>query len=283
MNTKFEFLKVNPLPESPSIWTLEFDHGKANEVGSQVLAELDALAEQLSSADGPVALISYSKRVSSKGTPIFIAGANVTERTDWDDARVKTHVRYQRAVLNRLRRAPVFHVCVVSGVALGWGTEFLITADYKIATNTASFGLPETGLGILPGAGGSSELQGLIGVAHTLRLGMTGERIKSNEALRIGLVQECVEAFGTGLERAVDLCQMVCKKSPSALAAFKMAVLSAMGTPAETRVEGEALAYEHCVDTGEAAIGRTSFQTIRTGGVPEWNTRVLPQGVNADT
>lgn len=283
MNTEFEFLKVTALPDAPSIWTLEFDHGKANEVGSKVLAELDLLAEKLSSADGPVALISYSKRLSSKGTPIFIAGANVTERTDWDDARVKKHVRYQRSVLSRLRRAPVFHVCVVSGVALGWGTEFLITADYKIATDTASFGLPETGLGILPGAGGSSELQGLIGVAHTLRLGMTGERIKSDEALRIGLVQERTEHFETGFERAVGLCQMVCKKSPSALAAFKSAVLSAMGTRAELRVEGEALAYEHCVDAGEAAIGRASFQTIRAGGIPQWNSRVLPGSFKADT
>jgi enoyl-CoA hydratase/carnithine racemase len=282
MNTDFKHLNVSTLPQTPSIWTLEFDHGKANEVGSQVLSELDVLTQRLSSADGPVALISYSKRVSAKGTPIFIAGANVTERADWDDARVKTHVRYQRAVLNRLRRAPVFHVCIVGGVALGWGTEFLITADYKIATDTASFGLPETGLGILPGAGGTSELQSLIGLAHTLRLGMTGERIKAGEAQRIGLVQELSGQFDEAFERAEHLCQMVRKKSPSALAAFKRAALSAVGTTGEQRVEAEALAYEHCVDVGEAAIGRASFQTIRSGGIPEWHPRSIPREADVD-
>lgn len=282
MNTDFKHLNVSTLPQTPSIWTLEFDHGKANEVGSQVLSELDVLTQRLSSADGPVALISYSKRVSAKGTPIFIAGANVTERADWDDARVKTHVRYQRAVLNRLRRAPVFHVCIVGGVALGWGTEFLITADYKIATDTASFGLPETGLGILPGAGGTSELQSLIGLSHTLRLGMTGERIKAGEAQRIGLVQELSGQFDEAFERAEYLCQMVRKKSPSALAAFKRAALSAVGTTGQQRVEAEALAYEHCVDVGEAAIGRASFQTIRSGGIPEWHPRSIPREADAD-
>ena len=280
MNTDFKHLNVSALPETPCIWTLEFDHGKANEVGSHVLAELDLLTQRLSSPDGPVALISYSKRVSAKGTPIFIAGANVTERADWDDARVKTHVRYQRAVLNRLRRAPVFHICIVGGVALGWGTEFLITADYKIATETARFGLPETGLGILPGAGGTSELQSLVGIAHTLRLGMTGERINAAEAQRIGLVQELFGQFDAAFERARCLCEMVKQKSPSALAAFKMAALSAVGTPGEQRVEVEAMAYEHCVDVGEAAIGRSSFQTIRSGGTPEWNPRSIPNKNN---
>lgn len=282
MNTDFKHLKVATLPNTPSIWTLEFDHGKANEVGTDVLSELDTLADRLSSPDGPVALISYSKRVSAKGTPIFIAGANVTERGGWDDVQVKAHVRYQRSVLRRLRHAPVFHVCIVSGVALGWGTEFLITADYKIATDTASFGLPETGLGILPGAGGTSELQSLIGVAHTLRLGMTGERIKSEEALRIGLVQEIAAGFDGGFARAQSLCEMVRKKSPSALAAFKTAVLAAVGTQTEQRVEGEALAYEHCVDAGEAAIGRASFKTIRSGGTPQWNARSVLKVTQAD-
>ena len=131
-----------------------------------------------------------------------------------------------------------------------------------LPSSQASFGLPETGLGILPGAGGASELQALIGAAHTLRLGMTGERIDASEALRIGLVQETVADFSLGFERAASLCNMVSKKSPSALAAFKRGVLESLGEPAHVRVEHEARAYEHCVESGEAAIGRASFQTI---------------------
>src|SRR5688500_15923968 len=112
--------------------TLELDHGKANEMGSAELAELERLTAWLETAP-VVALITLSRKRSSKGTPIFVAGANVTERQGWDPQRVLAHVAWQRKVLDGLRRAPVFHVAVVDGVALGWGTEFLLVADYVVA------------------------------------------------------------------------------------------------------------------------------------------------------
>lgn len=273
MNKSYEYLKVGFHPDSSRIWTLEFDHGKANEVGSAVLADIERLVSDIYAPNGPLALISYSKRLSKKGTPIFIAGANVTERADWTDEAVKSHVRHQRDILGRLRKAPVFHACLINGVALGWGTEFLITADYKLATPTASFALPETGLGILPGAGGTSELPSLIGLAHTLRLGMTGERIDAIEAQRIGLVQEVVDSFELGFQRATALCKLVSRKSPSALASFKQAALASVGTPQTARVEREALAYEGCVDNGDAAVGRAAFGLIRQGQTPNWAPR----------
>lgn len=238
---------------------LEFDHGKANEVGSAVLAELESLVTQLESPGGAVALITFSRRRSRKGTPIFVAGADVSERVGWPDERVKAHVRWQRNVLSRLAAAPVFHVVVVDGVALGWGTEFLLTADYAIACPSAVFGLPETGLGIVPGAGGTSELHARIGPAHALRLGMTGERIDADEALRIGLVQELGTDLEHGLARARRLSGLAALRSPTAIAAFKRAVLRSIGEAAEVRHEVEARAYEVCVDSGEAAIGRARF------------------------
>ena len=255
---------------------LRFEHGKANEVGTAVLDELDRLAEELENDPRAVALLSYSERVSRRGTPIFIAGANVTERVGWDDDRVKAHVRRQRAVLARLRHAPVFHVVVVNGVALGWGTEFLLTADYALAADTASFGLPETGLGILPGAGGTSELQHRVGGPQALRLGMTGERIDAAEAARIGLAQERVADVEQGLARGRELAVLAARRSPSALAAFKGALLASRGQPVGVRRELEARAYEHCVDAGEAAIGRENFDASRRGEAIPWGPKQRP-------
>lgn len=256
---------------------LEFAHGKANEMGTPQLEELAALVELLNHNDAPTTLISYSRKVSSRGTPIFIAGANVTERGGWRDERIKQHVRWQRRVLTDLRRAPCFHVTVVEGVALGWGTEFLLTADYRIACDRATFALPETGLGILPGAGGTSELLAHVGIAQALRLGMTGERIDADEAARIGLVEERAVDVSTGLERARGLAALVSKRSPTAVAAFKLAVHTAHGLREEARVEVEARAYEHCVDQGDAAIGRAHFAEIRSGGDVPWPPRRLPK------
>jgi enoyl-CoA hydratase/carnithine racemase len=248
-------------------------HGKANEMGSQQLREIEALCH-LVEQDGTIStVITWSDQVSRRGTPIFVAGANVTERVDWNDTKVKQHVHWQRAVLGRLAQVPALHVVVVSGVALGWGTEFLLTADYRIASSQASFALPETGLGILPGAGGTHSLWRHIGLAQTLRLGMTGERIDATEALRIGLVQEVVSTEMDGLERARSLAARVARNSPTAVAAFKRAVLAA--THGTDPVDIEARAYEHCVDTGNAAIGRANFSAIRAGEPVPWTLREL--------
>lgn len=254
----FEHLQVHRGHEGRVVY-LRFEHGKANEVGTEVLRELERLAELLETDPEVVALVTWSERSSRRGTPIFVAGANVTERVGWDDDAVKRHVRWQRSVLQRLSRAPVFHVAVINGVALGWGTEYLLTTDYAIATFEAKFGLPETGLGILPGAGGTTELQLRIGPSHALRLGMTGERIASEEAVRIGLVQERVEDVQAGLRRAEALVGLTVRNSPTAMAAFKAGLQRSVGQSGELRTEIEAEAYERCVDHGEAAIGRAHF------------------------
>jgi len=267
----FEVLSVSSELDG-QLAIIEFDHGKANEVGTAVLRDLEKLPAWFDET-GAVAAITWSQRKSRRGTPIFVAGANVSERGDWDDARVKQHVRWQRSVLGALKAAPVFHIAVVHGVALGWGTEYMLCCDWRIATSTASFGLPETGLGILPGAGGSSELWAHIGVAQTLRLGMTGERIPAEEALRIGLVQELCAELPAGLERARALAERVTRNSPTALAAFKRAVLGSVGVAPAERLENEAAAYELCVDTGQAAIGRAAFASIRAGERPDWGSR----------
>ena len=188
----FSSLKVSQ-PTSPHIVELELDHGKTNEMGRAQLSEIDKLAGWLHDAGDVRALITYSRKTSGKGTPIFQAGANVAERVGWGDDEVKRHVRWQREVLMSLRRVPLFHIIVVQGVAFGWGCEYTLCGDWVIATDAARFALPETGLGIVPGAGGTSEMFERIGSAHTLRLGMTGETIGPAEALRIGLVSRCVD------------------------------------------------------------------------------------------
>lgn len=252
---------------------LRLDHGKANEMGHEQLLEFERLIERLGKSNGPRALITWSDRRTSRGTPIFIAGADVLERRGWSNRQIKEHVRWQRRVLSSLRWAPVFHVAVVAGMALGWGTEYLLTCDYRIACDDAAFVLPETGLGIVPGAGGTSDLWAQVGIAHALRLGMTGERISADEAARIGLVQERCGDVAAGLQRARALADLVAQRSPTAVAAFKSGVLACVGRDPELREEEEARAYEHCVDSGDAAIGRAHFEAIRTGESVPWKPR----------
>lgn len=257
---------------------LSFEHGKANEMGTAQLDALERLCDLVENDEDVMCLCSTSRRKSGSGKPIFIAGANVTERAGWEQERVLAHVVRQRALLRRVRRLPVFHVVLVSGIALGWGTEYVLTGDYGLATRAASFGLPETGLGIIPGARGSGELADLVGVAQALRLGCTGEVVDAEEACRIGLVQEVVADVDAGLARVHALAESLRRRSPSAVAAYKRAVIDARGVPESERLAIEREAYEAMVRHGEAAIGRANFQAIVAGQTPVWG----PRRVGAD-
>lgn len=249
---------LNPTMHDESTLIIALNHGRVNEMGTRELRAWEELTKKLE--EGCIrTLITTSYKKSKKGTPIFIAGANVTERKEWNDNEVRSHVRWQRNTLQALRRAPIFHICVVPGIALGWGTEFLLTADYRITTPEGVFGLPETSLGILPGAGGTSDLWQEIGIAHALRMGMTGERISSTEACSIGLCQEELSTQEEAMERAFSLAKKISNNSPTAVAAYKRALLASVGRGANLRQGLEAQAYEHCVHTGEAAIGRANF------------------------
>ena len=253
--------------------TLELDHGKANEMGSGQLAAFEALCaliEDPAREQAITCLCTTSRRLSRSGKPIFIAGANVTERVGWDDDKVKAHVIRQRKLMQRLRRLPLFNIALSNGITLGWGTEYMLTADYSLATSSASFALPETGLGIIPGARGTAELASLVGPAHALRLGCTGESVKAQEAARIGLVQELCEDVDAGLERVREMAGALRRRSPIAVASFKAALLDGLGRSEAERIDLEARAYERCVDLGEAAIGRASFADIRAGKTPAW-------------
>ena len=257
------------ISDNGSVLQVTLDHGRVNEMGSTELKDWEDITAHLNEGDVR-ALITTSNKVTRSGKRIFVAGADVTERVDWSIDDVKAHVRWQRQTLAALRQAPVLHITVVDGLALGWGTEFLITADYRIGTPEARFSLPETGIGILPGAGGTSELSRLIGPNQTLRLGMTGEQITAEEALRIGLIDELAASKEEAIARAGELAQLAAQRSPTAVAAFKQGVLTSLTMSPDERTELEARAYELCVDTGEAAIGRANFKAITAGEAVVW-------------
>jgi enoyl-CoA hydratase/carnithine racemase len=268
------FAGLHPeLDAERKLLTLWLDHGKANEMGTAQLDAFDALCDALEGDDAVMCLCTTSRRTSAKGRPIFISGANVTERVGWEDDRVRAHVSRQRALMRRLRQLPLFHLVVPTGITLGWGTEYVLTGDYAIATADASFALPETGLGIIPGARGTAELADLVGLAQAMRLGCTGEAISADEAARIGLVQELAATLDDALTRARALAELVRRRSPTAVAAFKRAALAGRGESEGRRLELESDAYLRTVEVGDAAVGRANFAAIVAGETPPWAPR----------
>lgn len=262
------------------LW-LELDHGKANEMGSEQLDQLDALADLIEREDTIRCLATTSSRRSKRGNAIFIAGANVTERSDWNTDKVNAHVKRQRALMQRLSALPVFTLALTHGATLGWGAEFLLAMDYTLATPSAKIALPETGLGIIPGAGGTAHLAQRVGPAQALRLGCIGESLNGAQAQSIGLVAELVPDLTQGIERIEAMATALSRRSPTAIAAFKRAVLAGLGQGHARRLELENQAYQHCVASGQAALGRAAFAQILKGEAPVWGPR-KPQNPPAE-
>ncbi|MBI2882100.1 MAG: enoyl-CoA hydratase/isomerase family protein [Candidatus Tectomicrobia bacterium] len=170
--------------------------------------------------------------LTGAGEKSFCAGADIKktiaaslDQTVWGRRKPFLQGRDLFAVLGELSK-PV--IAAVNGYALGGGLELALCCDIRVASERATFGLPEVGLGIIPGAGGTQRLSRAVGVSQALYMTLTGSRIDAQEAYRIGLVSRVVppgELMGAALETA----ETICKRGPVAVRFAKEAILRGAG------------------------------------------------------
>jgi enoyl-CoA hydratase/carnithine racemase len=123
-------------------------------------------------------------------------------------------------VLDRIRK-PV--VAAIHGFCLGGGVEIAMACDIRIAAPNALFGLPETGLGLIPGGGGTQRLPRIVGLGRALDLLLTGDRIDATEALRIGLVSRLSASPESLIEEVQAVAERIASKPATASAYVKEA------------------------------------------------------------
>ena len=111
-------------------------------------------------------------------------------------------------------------IAAVNGHCLGAGLEIALQCDLRIASSSASFGLPEAKVGSIPAVSGLHRLLKAVPSAHAMRMALTGERIGAAEAQRIGLVSEVVEPQAL-MDSAFALAQTVAANAPLAVQAIK--------------------------------------------------------------
>jgi enoyl-CoA hydratase len=104
-------------------------------------------------------------------------------------------------------------IAVVNGFALGGGCELALACHVRIASTNARFGLPEVGLGIIPGYGGTVRLARVVGLGRAVELTLTGAQVKAEEAERIGLVTHVVEPEAL-MDRARELAGQMAPRAP---------------------------------------------------------------------
>ena len=136
----------------------------------------------------------------------FVAGADIGEMVNYtaDDAKRFSH--HGNNTMMHITRFPSPVIAAVNGFALGGGCELAMSCDIRVASEKATFGMPEVGLGITPGFGGTQRLQRIVGMSTAMELVLTSRTIDAQEALQIGLVKHVYPA-DVMLDKALELAQ----------------------------------------------------------------------------
>ncbi|HMS95356.1 MAG TPA: enoyl-CoA hydratase-related protein [Tabrizicola sp.] len=187
----------------------------------------------------------------------FAAGADIAEIASKGSAECRVDPR--KGHWTRIRAFPKPLIAAVDGFALGGGFELALMADAMVLGATARVGLPETSLGILPGAGGGQRLLALVGRARASRLVLTGEIIGAPTALEWGIA--AWGADGLALPVAEALAESLAKRAPLALRAAKRALVA--GDETRLDLAGEREGFEALFDTADKAEGIAAFREKR--------------------
>jgi enoyl-CoA hydratase len=222
---------------------------KLNALNDEVLNELADVFKDIQIDEEINAVI-----VKGAGDKAFVAGADIKELRDLDDrsGRMASQKGQQIFQLIEDTRKPV--IAAVNGYALGGGAELAMACHLRIAGENAVFGLPEVGLGLIPGYGGTQRLPGLIGKARALEMILTGKQVKADEALQLGLVNE---VSADPVEASKELLHNILKNGPIAVRNAIKAVYHSdhrSGYQVEADVFGELCETEDCKEGTSAFL-----------------------------
>jgi len=158
---------------------------------------------------------------------------------------------------------PIPTIAVIEGAALGGGLELALSCDLRICGENAVLGMPETGLAIIPGAGGTQRLPRIVGRSRAKELILTGRRCDAAEAVMMGLANYCVPA-GEAYQKALDIAREITQKGPLGIRMAKKAINQGMEVAdmsSALAVEGEC--YEQLLHTQDRLEALVAFAEKR--------------------
>nr|AAM18495.1 enoyl-CoA hydratase [Arabidopsis lyrata subsp. petraea] len=193
---------------------------------------------------------------------VFCAGADLKERRTMSPSEVHTYVNSLRYMFSFMEALSIPTIAAIEGAALGGGLEMALACDLRICGENAVFGLPETGLAIIPGAGGTQRLSRLVGRSVSKELIFTGRKIDAIEAATKGLVNICVTA-GEAHEKAIEMAQQINEKGPLAIKMAKKAIDEGIETNMASGLEVEEMCYQKLLNTQDRLEGLAAFAEKR--------------------
>ncbi|CAN6723159.1 unnamed protein product [Malus baccata var. baccata] len=228
-----------------------------NAIGKDMLRGLQNTFEAVSEDSSANVLL-----IRSKVPKVFCAGADLKERKMMSASEVRDFVNTLRATFSFLEVLSIPTIAVIEGAALGGGLEMALSCDLRICGEDAVMGLPETGLAIIPGAGGTQRLPRLVGKAISKELIFTGRKIGGREAVSIGLVNYCVPA-GEAHLKALEVARNINEKGPIAIRMAKKAIDEGLEVEKTSALALEEHCYEKTLNTNDRLEALSAFAEKR--------------------
>jgi enoyl-CoA hydratase/carnithine racemase len=242
--------------EAIEVWTID-GAPRRNAISMAMLAELNAL---LARAGGDRSLRCVV--LTGAGEKAFCAGADLKERARMGPEEVHAFHDGLRRALRGIEEAPQVFVAALNGAALGGGLELALACDLRIAADSAEVGLPEVGLGIIPGGGGTQRLARLVGVARAKDLVLTARRIGAAEALAAGVVLRVAPATRL-LDEALAYAGEVARNAPVSLRQAKRAIDDGLHLSLDDALALENRLYQDCLGTRDRVEALRAFAEKR--------------------
>ena len=245
----YEILKTK---EKDGILIVTINRPKAlNALNSKFFKEMDDVITSIEAKPEVRVMI-----ITGKGKA-FVAGADISEMVDMDANQGEQFSQVGQNTFSNLEKLAIPVIAAVNGFALGGGCELMMACDFRIASTFAKFGQPEVSLGLTPGYAGTQRLPRQVGLNNALYMLLTGEMIKAEEALRIGLVQKVVQPEQL-MEEALKLAETIKSKGPNAVSKVKKLVHKGLELDFENGSKMESEEFGSLFD-GEGHEGMKAF------------------------
>jgi enoyl-CoA hydratase len=176
--------------------------------------------------------------LTGAGEKAFVAGADIGHLATLGPTEAEALSQAGQRIFQRIETFSRPVIAAVNGFALGGGCELALACHLRIASSKARFGLPEVGLGTIPGYGGTVRLARVVGLGHAVHMTLTGAPVSAEDALRMGLATRVV-APESLMDEAMAMAEQIASKGPLAIREALASMYHAQDV-----ASGEALAFE---------------------------------------
>ena len=196
--------------------------------------------------------------LTGAGEKAFCVGTDIGELADGSEAEALNTSKRGQTLCDLIERSPVPVIAAINGLAVGGGCELALACHIRLVTANASFSLPETRLGIMPGYGGTQRMPREMGMSRALEIMLGGREISSADAERLGLINRVVEATSL-LQEAQSLAQDIARLAPLAIRACLESVRVGLELPLDEGLAVEARLFAALFETADMREGTRAF------------------------